>query len=157
MIEGVSWSYPAPDEVYADPNVLRFAILEPGKPFKEKPASYWRPLQGSPELASQLATAAGVRSQNLTGFTLFYHIGKGWQMSVRRQNETGWDVGIIDDEKAQAVLSILEHSGHPDGPWIVKSSHAAPDRAVPSSMAPLAAHRKAQERLRAALAAWAGS
>lgn len=152
MIEGVSWSYPAPDEVYADPDILRFAVLEPGKPFKEKPASYWNAFQGSPELANKLATAAGVRSQNLTGFTLFYHDPKGWQMSVRRKGEVGWDVGLIDEEKAQAVLSILGHSGHPDGPWIVKSNHAVP---VPSD-AVIEAYGKAQERLRAALALWAG-
>jgi len=54
-LEGIAWSYPAPDEVYADPDTLRFSVLEPGEPFKGKPASYWRSIIGSEELADQLS------------------------------------------------------------------------------------------------------
>ncbi len=150
MITGVAWSYPAPDEVCAEPDTLRFSVAKPGEPFKGKPASYWRKIEGDEELANKLATAAGYRSRELTGFTLFYHDPKGWQMSVRRENEQGWDVGFIDEEKARAVLSILENSGHPDGPWTVKTMDVRPDR--PNS--DLAANRAAQARLKAALAAW---
>lgn len=166
ILEGVAWSR----EVYTDDlDELRFAVLEPGKPFKEKPASYWRSISGSEELANQLATAAGIRSQTLTGFTLFFHHPKGWQMSVRRENEQGWDVGFIDEDKARAVLALLANSGHPDGPWTVKTMDARPsdlveecpecgDRHLVSFHQPpnsdLAANRAAQDRLKAALAAW---
>lgn len=59
------------------------------------------------------------RPQTIEGFTLFQHYGKGWQMSVRRKGEAGWDVNIVTEEQAEAVLSMLERSGHPDGPWTV--------------------------------------
>lgn len=64
-------------------------------------------------------TEVAHRSRELQGFTLFYHPGRGWQMSVRRKDEPGWDVKIIPDDQAAAILGILETSGHPDGPWIV--------------------------------------
>jgi hypothetical protein len=60
------------------------------------------------------------RPREIRGFTLFHHPGRGWQMSVRRKDEAGWDVKIIPDEQARAILSMLETSGHPDGPWSVK-------------------------------------
>lgn len=60
------------------------------------------------------------RSRELTGFTLFHHRGKGWQMSVRREGEREWDIKIIPDEQAATILGMLETSGHPDGPWTVK-------------------------------------
>jgi len=60
-----------------------------------------------------------MRQPGISGFTLFEHPGKGWQMSVRRDGETGWDVSIIPAEQAAVVLSMLEASGHPDGPWKV--------------------------------------
>lgn len=71
------------------------------------------------------------RPRAISGFTLFwsdskYDNGKdppkvpGWQMNVRRKGENGWDCKQITDEQAQAILSMLENSGHPDGPWTVK-------------------------------------
>lgn len=65
-------------------------------------------------------TEVAHRSRQLDGFTLFYHPGRGWQMSVRRKDESGWDVKIIPDEQAAVILALLETSGHPDGPWNVK-------------------------------------
>lgn len=67
------------------------------------------------------------RSKQLDGFTLFMHQGKGWQMSVRRHGESGWSVQIITDEQAQAVLSMLEASGHPDGPMQVRQIEPGAD------------------------------
>jgi len=87
------------------------------------------------------------RSQNLSGFTLFEHPGKGWQMSVRRQNEAGWDVKMIPAEQAAVILALLENSGHPDGPWQVRGFRSDDD-------AILAANRAARERLTRALLAW---
>lgn len=71
------------------------------------------------------------RPREISGFTLFwsdsrYDNGKdppkvpGWQMNVRRKGENGWDCKQISDEQARAILSMLETSGHPDGPWTVK-------------------------------------
>lgn len=63
-----------------------------------------------------------MRNPNLSGFTLFYHPGKGWQMSVRREGEPGWCVSPnIPEEQAQSIFSLLETSGHPDGPWTVRA------------------------------------
>lgn len=45
----------------------------------------------------------------LSGFTLFEHRGRGWQMSVRPKGEAGWIVKVIPDEQARAILSQLEH------------------------------------------------
>lgn len=44
----------------------------------------------------------------LTGFTLF-QTRKGWQMSIRPKNETGFIVKIIEDDQARAILSRLEN------------------------------------------------
>lgn len=60
------------------------------------------------------------RSGQLTAFTLFVHPGKGWQMNTRREDENAWSITTIPDEQAAAILSMLETSGHPDGPWTVK-------------------------------------
>lgn len=70
------------------------------------------------------------RSSELSGFTLFHHPGKGWQMSVRRKQESGWDVKIIPDEQAAVILSMLETSGYPDGPWSVKNAERRPASGV---------------------------
>jgi len=64
-----------------------------------------------------------MRQPQISGFTLFEHPGKGWQMSVRRKSESGWDVKIIPAEQAAMVLSMLEASGHPDGPWTVSQGN----------------------------------
>jgi hypothetical protein len=66
----------------------------------------------------------------LSGFTLFHHPGKGWQMSTRREGQSGWSVSIIPDRQAEAVLSMLETSGHPDGPWSVKEAACRHGRSV---------------------------
>jgi|KBSMisStaDraftv2_1062788.scaffolds.fasta_scaffold00065_13 hypothetical protein len=60
-----------------------------------------------------------MRQPQISGFTLFENPGKGWQMSVRRQGEAGWDVSRVTAEQAAVILSLLEISGHPDGPWEV--------------------------------------
>lgn len=69
---------------------------------------------------AQIAEVIGRRDSRLEGFTLFKN-DKGWQMSVRRQGEHGWDVKIVPDEDAQRVLSMLEANGHPDGPITIRS------------------------------------
>lgn len=72
-----------------------------------------------------------MRSREISGFTLFWSDSKydngrdppkvpGWQMNVRRKGEQGWDCKQITEEQAAAILSMLETSGHPDGPWTVK-------------------------------------
>lgn len=58
-----------------------------------------------------------MRQPQISGFTLFENPGKGWQMSVRRQGEHGWDVKPVTAEQATVILSLLEASGHPDGPF----------------------------------------
>ena len=58
------------------------------------------------------------RPTSLTGFTLFQN-NKGWQMSIRIEGESGWSVAQISEEQAEAILSMLETSGHSDGPWTV--------------------------------------
>jgi len=60
-----------------------------------------------------------MRQPQISGFTLFENPGKGWQMSVRRRDEKGWSVSHITPEQASVILSMLEASGHPDGPWKV--------------------------------------
>lgn len=71
-----------------------------------------------------------MRSQRLTGFTLFEHHGRGHQMSTRRDGESGWSVTIIPDEQAAVILSMIETSGHPDGPWsVVRGCSAVEARA----------------------------
>lgn len=74
--------------------------------------------------ADELETAAGFRSRELQGFTLFLHEGRGWQMSVRRVGENGWDVKIIPEEDAQRILALLGPVDHPDGPFRVISAEA---------------------------------
>lgn len=67
----------------------------------------------------------GVRGE-LEGFTLFYHPGKGWQMSTRRKGETGWSVqqGLVD-EQVRPIFDLLEPIDHPDGPLQVKAPNGA--------------------------------
>lgn len=72
-------------------------------------------------MMEKIAEQIGHRSSKLTGFTLFMHPGKGWQMSTQREGEHGYSISIIPDEDAQAILSMLQASGHPDGPYVVNS------------------------------------
>jgi len=64
-----------------------------------------------------------MQQPQISGFTLFEHPGKGWQMSVRRVDERGWSISIISAEQAAVILSMLEASGHPDGPWKVAQGY----------------------------------
>lgn len=99
---------------WADPGWYFSCVGDPKHPagyLDEEPAE---------SMMADIAKVIGHRETNLHGFTLFYHEGQGWQMSVRRKDEQGWDVKIIDGVQAQAVLSMLEASGHPDGPITVR-------------------------------------
>jgi len=83
----------------------------------------WRQVEMPAETREQLMTEIqnGFREHELEGFTLFWNwTKKHWQMSVRRKGETGWSISHISEEQAAAILSMLETSGHPDGPWTVK-------------------------------------
>lgn len=79
------------------------------------------PADKAEAIMEKIAEKIGYRSGKLTGFTLFMHPGKGWQMSTQREGEHGYSISIIPDEDAQAILSLLQASGHPDGPYAVKS------------------------------------
>jgi hypothetical protein len=59
----------------------------------------------------------------LSGFTLFRHPGKGWQMSTQREGFSGWSVTIIPDEQAAVALSMIEAT---DGPWRVRAARDVP-------------------------------
>ena len=45
---------------------------------------------------------------SLSGFTLFRHPPRGWQMSTRLRGEDGWEVRIIPDDQAQAILQSID-------------------------------------------------
>lgn len=70
-----------------------------------------------------------MRSQEITGFTLFWNGTKinghvpSWQMSVQRKGEWGWSISSISAEQAAAIFELLINSGHPDGPWTVEFPH----------------------------------
>lgn len=116
---GIAFGYPD-----GSPSELKFARIERG-PMQFGSEFYWRRWNPNrkEELAEEILSEIGHRSTEISGFTLFWNgdrrEGKtpGWQMSVRRKGEEGWDVSRIDDAQAQSVFSILQHSGHPDGPW----------------------------------------
>ena len=57
-----------------------------------------------PEIAAKVLGEIGMKE--LTGFTLF-KVKAGWQMSTRDKGETGWNVEIIPDNRAQALLMML--------------------------------------------------
>lgn len=49
--------------------------------------------------------------ENITGFTIF-KVKAGFQMSVRRNEDpTGWHVEIVPEDRARAILSVVETSG----------------------------------------------
>lgn len=77
------------------------------------------PEQEAKKYMAIISEQLGVRSAELEGFSLFKVKDDKWQMSVRRKSEAGWDVKHIPAEQAEAILSILETSGHPDGPITV--------------------------------------
>ena len=123
---GISFGYPGEFEqrVYGVPDELRFARIEPGQSTVGL-KNYWRRWEpdGGEELAEAILNQVGYRSREISGFTLFWNGDQredrkpGWQMSVRRKGEDGWDVSRVTDAQAQAVFRLLETSGHPDGPW----------------------------------------
>src|SRR5580700_9422891 len=43
---------------------------------------------------------------SLSGFTLF-EVSKGWQLSFRRDGDSGWSVHIVDETIARRFLDIL--------------------------------------------------
>lgn len=69
----------------------------------------------------------GHRPREISGFTLFWNGDKregrepGWQMSVNRKGEPGWDVQRISEDQAKAIFALLISSGHPDGSWTVSA------------------------------------
>lgn len=71
----------------------------------------WQSIESISALESMM------REARLEGFTLFYQpTRKGWQMSVRRKGESGWDVKLVSEDQAQRLLAMLQPVGHPDGP-----------------------------------------
>lgn len=123
-----------------DPDVLRFG-LEPGWKFSdivEKPL-----LHGIPErvwrrreiadpagLMGKCEMAIGNRPGELEAFTLFLNPGKGWQMSVRRKGENGWDITHPSESDARLIFALLEPVDHPDGPFKIAASRDGVLRAV---------------------------
>lgn len=62
----------------------------------------------------------------LSGFTLFHHPGKGWQLSTREYGEDGWVVRTsFPDDKAQKILRLVGELV-PDGPPQVELPVAEP-------------------------------
>lgn len=117
---GIAFGYPSDAEqrIYQLPSdELRFARIED--------EFYWRIWEpkGAEELAEKILNEVGHRPREISGFTLFWNGDQrdgrkpGWQMSVRRKGEEGWDVQRITDAQAQSVFNVLRNSGHPDGPW----------------------------------------
>lgn len=139
---GIAFGYPEPiGGVYFTPkDELQFARIEIGPVVTLSPPRtgnvgpyYWRkwelPLEEKNTMAEKILEAVGHRPREISGFTLFYQSsvytkadgtksdGPGFQMSVRRKGEEGWDVSIIPEEDAMKVFRLLENVGHPDGPW----------------------------------------
>lgn len=108
-------------------------------------------------IVSEIAKVIGHRSSELEGFTLFWNSSRagdrkpGWQMSVRRKGEQGWDISTIADEQAQAIFALLHTSGHPDGPITVRP--AALD-AAGHLKAALARSEAARDAMTGLLASW---
>ena len=62
---------------------------------------------GSENMMAVIESALGM-SGPLHGFTLFERgVGKGWQLSTRRKGENGWDVKMVPEDHAQALLALL--------------------------------------------------
>jgi hypothetical protein len=92
----------------------------------------WRkwelPLETREIMAKEIENIVGVRSRQITGFTLFWNgshidgqgnkIEPGYQMSIRRADDKGaWSIRRIEDAEARVILDRLKNIGHPDGPW----------------------------------------
>lgn len=110
--------------------------IEPGFQFafKQSGGEAWlqavMPNDQAAKMMRDIEMTIGVRGE-LEGFTLFYHPGKGWQMSTRRKGETGWSIqqGLVD-EQVRPIFDLLEPIDHPDGPLQVKHSDDMNDRVL---------------------------
>lgn len=82
----------------------------------------WQAIQPPENMESIMAAiATGVRSKTIDGFTLFYQpTRKGWQMSIRRTGEPGWDIKLVTEAEAQSIFTMIQAAGHPDGPMTLK-------------------------------------
>lgn len=158
---GIAFGYPSAEDIkfFNLKDELQFARIEQGDPMQLSTGrilsgNYWRkwniPLEERTELAEKILEAVKAhRPREITGFTLFYNesrytkadgtpVEPGFQMSVRRKNENGWDVQRITAEQASVVFRLLENSGHPDGPWTlvgnervdVRDSYIVPQSAI---------------------------
>ena len=155
---GIAFGYPSAEELrlWELPDELRFARIEVGDSFVSNTGRtvgpyYWRkwelPQEEKNTLAEKILSELSDiphRPQEISGFTLFYQSsvytkadgtktdGPGFQMSVRRKGEDGWDVKIIPEAEAMKVFRLLE--SHGDGPWELKAdtrdSFIAPQSAV---------------------------
>lgn len=163
MMQMIGIAFGTPTEFektqYGVRDEIRFARIELGPEVSTSNGKivgphYWRkwelPLEEKTELAEKVLEAIKAhRPREITGFTLFYNESKytkadgtlvepGFQMSVRRKDENGWDVQRITKEQASVVFRLLENSGHPDGPWTlvesgrvdVRDSYIVPQSAV---------------------------
>lgn len=116
-ISGISFSWPDEDEQqqFDVPFDIRFAFIN---------GQIWQQCHYDQEkmldMARVITEATGHRPNELDGFTLWWHPQKkGYQMSVRRKGEDGWDIKMISVEEAQQIFYELE-AKHPDGPITVK-------------------------------------
>jgi hypothetical protein len=142
---GIAFGYPSAEELrlWELPDELRFARIEVGDSFVSNTGRtvgpyYWRkwelPQEEKNTLAEKILSELSDiphRPREISGFTLFYQNsvytksdgtktdGPGFQMSVRRKGEDGWDMKIIPEAEAMKVFRLLENSGHPDGPWVL--------------------------------------
>jgi hypothetical protein len=138
---GIAFGYPEPiGGMYFTPkDELQFARIEVGPvvPLSAGKGNvgpyYWRkwelPLEEKNTMAEKILAEVGHRPREISGFTLFWQSsvytkadgqktdGPGFQMSIRRKGEDGWDVRIISEEEAMRVFNLLRNIGHPDGPW----------------------------------------
>lgn len=136
---GIAFGYPTEFEItqYGVPDEVRFARIETGDPLTVKDGRrfeyFWRkwelPLDERNRLMTEILKEVGHRPKEISGFTLFWQSsvytkadgtktdGPGFQMSVRRKGEDGWDITIIPEAEAMKVFRLLENIGHPDGPW----------------------------------------
>ena len=94
----------------------------------DKSEQVWR--RREPDLIDPNAVMRKIEMElgetKLEGFTLFFHPGKGWQMSTRRAGERGWSVEQgLTDEQVRPIFDLLEPYGHPESPWRIVSPRPA--------------------------------
>jgi hypothetical protein len=135
---GIAFGFPTEFEQtnFGIPDEVRFARIEIGENLVVSDGRrfdyFWRkwelPLDERNKIMTEVLKEIGHRPHEISGFTLFYQSSvytkadgtkseSGFQMSIRRKGEDGWDVSIIPEEQAMAVFRLLENTGHPDGPW----------------------------------------